>query len=69
MDESFLFLQRLNSIVSILGIEVTYLIFVQTQMVGKLFDIEPEQRTTDAKAFVFREVLRQQEGYARGLGV
>ncbi|XP_040998138.1 uncharacterized protein LOC121244175 [Juglans microcarpa x Juglans regia] len=41
---------------------------VRTQMIGKMDDIEPEQRTEEAATFVFREVLGYRLGYARGLG-
>ncbi|XP_035543151.1 uncharacterized protein LOC108990421 [Juglans regia] len=38
------------------------------KMVDKLDDLEPERRTEDAAASVFREVLGHRPGYARGLG-
>ncbi|XP_035540948.1 uncharacterized protein LOC108989616 [Juglans regia] len=38
------------------------------EMVGKMDGLEPEQRTDEAAASVFREVLGQRPGYARGLG-
>ncbi|XP_042963797.1 uncharacterized protein LOC122297717 [Carya illinoinensis] len=37
-------------------------------MVGKLDTLEPEQRTSEAAAGVFKEVLGSRPGYARGLG-
>ncbi|XP_042971138.1 uncharacterized protein LOC122303422 isoform X2 [Carya illinoinensis] len=38
------------------------------EMVEKLNGLEPEQRTNDVAASVFREVLGSRPGYARGLG-
>ncbi|XP_040998229.1 uncharacterized protein LOC121244254 [Juglans microcarpa x Juglans regia] len=38
------------------------------QMVDKMEGMEPEQRTDEAAASVFREVLGHRPGYARGLG-
>ncbi|KAF5481746.1 hypothetical protein F2P56_002375 [Juglans regia] len=38
------------------------------QMVEKMEGMEPEQRTEEAAASVFREVLGHRPGYARGLG-
>ncbi|XP_040994360.1 uncharacterized protein LOC121240904 [Juglans microcarpa x Juglans regia] len=38
------------------------------KMVGKLDDLEPERRTDEAAANVFREVFGHRLGYARGLG-
>ncbi|XP_035545549.1 uncharacterized protein LOC118348288 [Juglans regia] len=38
------------------------------KMVDKLDDLDPEQRTSQAAASVFREVLGHRPGYARGLG-
>jgi len=37
-------------------------------MVGKMLDMEPEQHSKEAAAFVFRDVLGYRPGYARGLG-
>ncbi|KAG6722725.1 hypothetical protein I3842_03G174300 [Carya illinoinensis] len=37
-------------------------------MVGKLDNLEPEQRTDETAAGVFREVLGHRPGYSRGLG-
>ncbi|XP_040998793.1 uncharacterized protein LOC121244686 [Juglans microcarpa x Juglans regia] len=38
------------------------------EMIGKMDGLAPEQRTDEAAASVFREVLGQRPGYARGLG-
>lgn len=38
------------------------------KIIGKLFDLEPEVRTTDAAAGVFRDVLRHKSGYTKDLG-
>ncbi|KAF5452106.1 hypothetical protein F2P56_027139 [Juglans regia] len=38
------------------------------EMVGKMDGLEPEQCTDEAAVSVFREVLGQRPGYARGLG-
>ncbi|XP_040997679.1 uncharacterized protein LOC121243625 [Juglans microcarpa x Juglans regia] len=38
------------------------------QMVDKMEGMEPEQRTEEAAASVFRELLGHRPGYARGLG-
>ncbi|KAF5458195.1 hypothetical protein F2P56_022249 [Juglans regia] len=38
------------------------------KMVGKLSDLEPEVRTTEATTWVFRDVLGHKSGYAKGLG-
>lgn len=38
------------------------------KMQGRMDGLEPEQRTDEAAATVFREVLGHRPGYARGLG-
>ncbi|KAF5476077.1 hypothetical protein F2P56_007820 [Juglans regia] len=38
------------------------------QMVGKMLDLEPRQRSEEAAASVFRDVLGYRPGYAKGLG-
>lgn len=40
---------------------------MQTQMMGKMDDIEPEQCTEEAATSVFRQVLGYRPRYARGL--
>ncbi|XP_041001690.1 uncharacterized protein LOC121247400 [Juglans microcarpa x Juglans regia] len=41
---------------------------IYKDMVGKLDNLEPDKRTDEAAAGVFREVLGHRPGYARGLG-
>ncbi|XP_041026901.1 uncharacterized protein LOC121267090 [Juglans microcarpa x Juglans regia] len=41
---------------------------IYKDMVGKLDNLEPDKRTDEAAAGVFREVLGRRPGYARGMG-
>ncbi|KAF5471716.1 hypothetical protein F2P56_008489 [Juglans regia] len=41
---------------------------IHKSMVSKMDELEPSQRTEEAVATIFREVLGSRSGYARGLG-